>query len=391
MKKRILWIDGMKGIACIGILIHHFFVGFLPATYYGADAVSHLQTNFEETFSQSPFSFILNGNFWVCIFCIVSAFLLSYKVMNNDKKEKVSTSILNRYFKLVLPLFIVSLIVYLLLSLNLFRNIAASDITKSTWLASYYNHEETFINVLKTSFIDVWFIGNSDFSTAFWMLSILFNGGIVAIVLSEIQWKFGKKSIIFYIIISFIFLYLKSYFLVFSLGVIIAYLFKYNYTLKKHKIIPIFLILFGIILAGFPSGVEPTNFYKYLNFEATEYGKDVIWHIFASALVMYGIMNIDLIKKILSCNILKKLGSISYSIYLIHIPIMFSVSSYMFIKLYEITNKYIFTFAITLICTIVLTIILGYLYNIIIEKNINRFINYCYEKLSPKEEKKLLS
>ena len=35
MSKRIMWLDGLKGLACIGVLLHHFSLAFLPAVYYG--------------------------------------------------------------------------------------------------------------------------------------------------------------------------------------------------------------------------------------------------------------------------------------------------------------------------------------------------------------------
>lgn len=36
--ERMKWIDGLKGIACVGIFYHHFFLRYAPESYYGQSA-----------------------------------------------------------------------------------------------------------------------------------------------------------------------------------------------------------------------------------------------------------------------------------------------------------------------------------------------------------------
>ena len=80
-------------------------------------------------------------------------------------------------------------------------------------------------------------------------------------------------------------------------------------------------------------------------------------------------------KAVLECKVLMKLGKISYSIYLIHIPIIYFASSYIFMKFYT-TNHYLKTVGIIFIVTNVIVVILADLYSRIIEKNCTHIVNY---------------
>lgn len=60
--ERIADLDGLKGIACIMVFLHHFCLAFFPAIHYGNEVPSYLN-GFDMFLSQSPFSVLLNGNF----------------------------------------------------------------------------------------------------------------------------------------------------------------------------------------------------------------------------------------------------------------------------------------------------------------------------------------
>jgi peptidoglycan/LPS O-acetylase OafA/YrhL len=171
---RINWIDGLRGISCLLIFTHHFLLAVFPATYYGTAATLHSE-KWELFYAQSPLGFLTNGNLWVCMFCIISGMVVSFPAMK-EQYEKVSDSMLKRYFRLALPVFFVCLIVYLMGKLNLFVNAEAAGITGSPWLGKYYQTMPGFLQIFVSAFISIWFIGDNTFATAFWMLSTLFYG-----------------------------------------------------------------------------------------------------------------------------------------------------------------------------------------------------------------------
>lgn len=118
--KRIYWIDGLKGIACIMIFVHHFFVGFMPASYYGVGAMQHGNDGWEVLLSQNPASVLINGNFWVCVFCVLSGLVQGYKIFSMESLDRLPKDMVKRYFRLSLPVFFISLIVYLMMKAKCF-------------------------------------------------------------------------------------------------------------------------------------------------------------------------------------------------------------------------------------------------------------------------------
>ncbi len=84
---RILWLDGIKGIACIFIFLHHFFVHYFPAVYYGSLELSKAK-GIDIYLSQSPIGFFLNGNFFVHLFLIISGYVITCTVYRGGAKSR---------------------------------------------------------------------------------------------------------------------------------------------------------------------------------------------------------------------------------------------------------------------------------------------------------------
>ncbi|MBP3295331.1 MAG: acyltransferase family protein, partial [Lachnospiraceae bacterium] len=115
---RLAWLDGLKGLACFGVFTHHFFLANFPSSYYGAEMPSLLPGGVDTLFSYKPYGVFLNGNFWVCLFLLISAYLPACQIMRtpDDKlRSRAGTMILKRYPRLMLPTFSVAVINFILL------------------------------------------------------------------------------------------------------------------------------------------------------------------------------------------------------------------------------------------------------------------------------------
>lgn len=378
--KRIYWIDGLKGIACIMIFVHHFFVGFMPASYYGVGAMQHGNDGWEVLLSQNPASVLINGNFWVCVFCVLSGLVQGYKIFSMESLDRLPKGMVKRYFRLSLPVFFISMIVYLMMKGEMFYNVQANQIVQSPWLETYYLEKKRLKDVFYTSFISVWFVGDSTFSNAFWMLKEIFVGSYLTYILSMIGYKKRKNVLVIYAGLGIIFLILQSYMLAFVAGVIIAYIMAN--TEKKLKYQPTIggiEILAGCFFGGYPTGVVPTNVYRLFSFQSY-----VIWHILGAFLVILGIYHCKIVQKILSMKNCLVLGENSFAIYLVHIPILFSFSSWAFVEIYERLNRYQLSVMLVLIMSLLAVLAGAYLYHNIIEnicgKIEQKIIGKVYDK-----------
>ena len=97
------WIDNLKGIACVIVFIHHCYLAF-SSICYGINELVRIK----------PFNIIISGNYAVCTFLIISAYLVSTQIYKSCGVEKLKKIIFKRYFRLVFPVFFSSLISYLI-------------------------------------------------------------------------------------------------------------------------------------------------------------------------------------------------------------------------------------------------------------------------------------
>lgn len=361
---RIDWLDGTKGILCLLIFVHHFLLIFFPAIHFGESVPSYLH-GVDTYLSQSPLSVLFNGNYMVALFCVISAVVISRNIMCMQDKSKLANTVAKRYFRLMLPLIGIGFVTYLFSQFGLFSNVEVGALVKSPWAVAFYKEPISFSNFISSAFIRTWFYGDSTLATSFWMLSKLFIGTFVCILISAITWKYPKTAFIFYVFLIVVYSNRSNLTLAFVLGTLIAWGSVYLPKLF-NRYVGIFALVIGVLLGGYPSGVEPTNFYKYINFLSF-----IDWHIIGAALTIYGLFSCQILQKLLSTRVFRWLGRISYSVYLIHIFILFSFSTAIY-KLLINYMGYYFSVGISFVASLVMIVGLSFLYQRYVEKLCNK-------------------
>lgn len=150
--------------------------------------------------------------------------------------------------------------------------------------------------------------------------------------------------------------------LLFVFGNYIAYKIVY---VKKNKskwenIKGSVYIVIGAFLGGYPSEASPDNVYRFLMF-----GNYTLWHELGALLLIYGISECVFARTVLQK---RKLGEMSFAVYLIHIPVLFSFSCYIFMRLYEKSGKYQSSALISLIASLLLILGVSFIFHKYIEK-----------------------
>lgn len=375
--KRELWIDGLKGICCLLIFVHHFICAFYPAEVFGPLYTSH--TKYDSFLSQSILGVFFNGNFLVYVFCTISGYVVAKSFIKYKNKDLFNT-ILKRYLRLVLPVFLIGIFVFLLSNFNLFYNVEAASLSDSNiWLGSFYLEKINFISMINSAFFKTPFYSDTYLSNAFWMYGAFFMGSIY-IYLICITLKNKNKLYNVFLIIPFIACYVSMSFIISFLIGYLLFVFTDSFKLenKKYmKFISFILIIVGLFFGGFPSEVTPDNYYSIFNFNYCFHP-----HFIGAALLVTGLYYSNIFKWILSLKPFQWLGKLSFSVYLIHIPIIYSFSSYLFLKLID-NNRYNFDCLIVFILSLIIVLISSFIFNII--------SNVFYKKVSNlliKEEQK---
>lgn len=135
-----------------------------------------------------PFGMIINGEFWVCVFAILSGYLLNKKNIKNGT-DLIKTCI-NRYFRFVIPFFFANFFVYLLYSFGGFSAQKCGMIINNEWLLNQYTNPIRFINVVKNSLM----LG-SQLNNTFWIIKYMLLGSWLIYISNYICYKLHSQKI----------------------------------------------------------------------------------------------------------------------------------------------------------------------------------------------------
>jgi len=131
----------------------------------------------------------------------------------------------------------------------------------------------------------------------------------------------------------------------------------------------------GFLLGGYPTGVVPTNFYRHIDFFTC-----FDWHVIGAALTIYGLFSCRIFQKILSTRVFKWLGQISYSVYLIHILILFSLTTSLYKWMIAYAGHY-FTVGICFVVSLIVLLGTSFLYQKYAERTCNALQDKIFKLL----------
>lgn len=154
---------------------------------------------------------------------------------------------------------------------------------------------------------------------------------------------------------------------------------------KPNNILMHIGLFISLFFLGF---IEPASgIYSFLSsiFSDQPFAR-ITLHIFSSAFILIYCLKSHLPKILLSCNLSKFLGRISFPLYVIHVPLLFSLSSFLFIELQPMGRKS--ALLITLVLSMLTCILLARILARVDEawcRLINKIITGSIQKRLPNE------
>lgn len=386
MKDKFEYLNGLRGLAAFAVLIGHFIGAFYPALVTGALSDSNIIGYYDVRLADTPFVVFFNGYFAVEIFFVLSGFVLTHKFFLYKKNEVIVSSAVRRYFRLVIPVAVSCFIAYLLLKFGLFFNDELAVYTKAYWyLPNSYNFEASFLKCIKQAFVDVFIHGldATPYNAVLWTMQYEFLGSFLVFTFVLIFGKL-KNRYIFYIVALLIFK--DTHYAAFILGMGLSDLF-YNknkiFSIIKNKLFQIIVLIISLFLGSYPVVVDVNmSVYKYITFDflGGRTGSMTKAHILGAFLLLFIILSSTGLQKFFSSKILLFLGKISFSMYLMHFMILFSFSSYLFIKLAKYLPYHI-NFLITFSISLMFILLVSVLFVKYIDEKGIKLSQHMYEKV----------
>jgi peptidoglycan/LPS O-acetylase OafA/YrhL len=308
-------LDGLRGIASLVVVAHHLLL-----TLPWVDSRSGFQTNaprgtfnynFANLLEYSPFHLLYAGSEAVIVFFVLSGYVLVFAV----SREKTSNYLKNRLLRLYLPIAGCVLVATLFAKLRSQRG----NTGYSHWVTG-----QSFHLHLRDVVQNMWVLdGTTSLDSSLWSMryEIVFSMIILVVTSIQIQkkFKFFMISLVFLNLILYIALRMQLDLLqwmpIFFIGSSLHFLKIQDKYSGIRLILGLLLLLFPWYLAGY-------GYHSSLLFQRIVAAAGALLIVDASrAKNLY-------ITKILSSRLTSFLGKISYSLYLVHVPIILCVCSY---------------------------------------------------------------
>ena len=348
------YINGLKGIGAGIVYLCHFVFAFYYGMYSLEAADCHLPGNLDILIGQSPLNTLFSGNFAVRLFLVMSGYVLCLGYFKTRDKKRLVTSACKRYIRLLPPILVSNVLICLLMLLGAFRNVTVSELTGSPWLAGFNRCEANFLDAVLEAVFGCFFVGTNQFNGVLWTIPFLFLG---ALLVYGVAWLIGDKKwrYVVYAVIG-IAVLLTDYagiFFGFVLCDVTHTQDKLVNWVKKQKWLLWIVFALGLYLSSYPSAGT--------HLDGTIYGiipivMVVPFHLMGALLLVAAVVCLEPLQKIFGWKPFVKLGNISYSLYLVHFPVIATLGCVLFEVLY---GKMSYHLAVLLVFVVTTAAVLG--------------------------------
>ncbi|WP_432372838.1 acyltransferase family protein [Pantoea allii] len=353
--------DSIRGIACMVVVMSHLALTFFPALHGVPDlARNHQGEVVQKLIFNSPFSFWYSGSSAVYVFFMLSGIVLSKSYSDSGFGLSVlHRNILKRYVRLMLPSLFSTIMVFAVVKMWPDNNKGSSF-----WFERFGGGVIDFYGALKEGAIGVFSVGyDIHYNWVLWTMSIEFIGSLVlmAIYTIPVKYRFNAKVLMSFVMILLSF---TSSSLSLTLGILLFLCGSIFYEIRatiKPTIITMFLLA-GLYLAGYHSG---SSSYRFLSgaFGGIYSGK-IGDFSYASSGFLICISLISASFKILNrdSGLLKTMGKLSFSLYLIHLTVVYTFGMFAMDLLNGLGFRYSLSSMISIIFIVLISIPLAYIF-----------------------------
>ena len=336
--RKLIELEAVRGLAAIAVLVHHFMLGFTPRAH------GLLFPSGPDTLLGTPAFALVNGSAMVVLFFVLSGFVLTVRPLETGRPRPLLLGAAKRWPRLALPVFVVSVISGVLAGQGWYVNAAASGATGSPWLGWFFTRSPmpgevagAAVEGLVTTFLT----GSSYYNSNLWTMRYEFLGSFLALGVAaacialhgrtRLSWGLLAAAWIATTVAS-------PYYGCFVLGVAGARLQAAapGWTARAGLALPLALIAF--LLAGYHESLAtnaPTGWYAVLDPLARPNPLllRVVLHSAAAIIVIGLVTRVPWLRRVLSGRVGAILGALSFPIYLTHIVVICSLSSWLYLHL----------------------------------------------------------
>ncbi|MEI6887192.1 MAG: acyltransferase [bacterium] len=377
---RINYLDGLRGVGALIVYIHHFVSAFLPGIYFQDWTLIHF--TLERSLARSPLYFIFSGPMVVYVFFILSGIVLTKIAYEKISPDNLIYYLIKRYFRLSVPVMASILLAFVLLIGGYMFNSKAGIISESNnWLATFYNFVPDLGKALYQGSVGAIFWNQVTYNPLLWTVYYEFLGSVI--VMSFVALLKNRRILKTIIAVGAVLMFPGSPITSFFIGM---FIYEYKFILNKgiSRVSKIAIACITYLLWDFSVNGFVTRTFS-VKADISQYITDyqtILWIIVASGIIMLTIET-RLIQRILNTKPIQFLGKISFSFYLIHLILICSVSSKIFLLVNNLLpSRYLVTTVITFVITTILTIVVSWIFARLVDEKGIKLSNKVFSLLS---------
>jgi len=359
-------LDGLRGIAAIVVAEFHFLCAYAPwpISEYTPQPWGGTDT---------PLAIFYNGGFAVAVFFVLSGFV----VANSAAKRHLPVvfNLVQRYARLAIPVLASTLFAWALLKIfpDAVHRLKLAE-PNNRWLNDVYNGN---LPGLERALLDgaalVFWHGYSFFNNPLWTMQIELIGSCLLYLIYGLSPERGRLPILLAYLLLPLLLSLPE-FSAFAAGALLREAVAAGRLPNRAPVMAlVFAILLGAMMEGFgdrmglhlPALIALGQPHK-------------VWHVVAALFLLYAVLNLDWLERVLAGAVGRFLGKISFGVYLVHAPLLYTVFAPAYLGL---PARDVLWMTLLSACFMSTAILLGYLFTLAIDQPVLKSIRAAQDRL----------
>ncbi len=320
-KERLTHLDGLRGVAALVVIAHHYCLAFAPA-------MQPFRARTPHWLFDTPLAIFYNGSFALAIFFVVSGFVVANA--GAAGKSPLPVNLIVRYLRLAIPATVS--VLFALVLLNLFAGWprALNGLLPNFWLQqTYWDGTPGLGYALWHGIYGVFVSGGSLFNNPLWTMRTELIGSFAVFTVYAFTRGWGRPVAVIALCAIAVWQNQGQY-LTFGAGALLRELWAAERLPRQGA-----LIALGVgVLLGAPLQQAAMRFgFKDAGFFGDLGAVLGLTAIAAGALIVYAVLASPSLRAILSARIPAFLGRISFGLYLVHVPLIVTIGALAYVEL----------------------------------------------------------
>lgn len=347
--------ESIRGLACLAVVLSHLSLSFIPYLHrFDANDIANNQLIY--AIHHSPFAFWYSGTAAVFIFFVLSGYVLSYAICKVPEQIpfKLKNMWIKRYPRLMIPALISCLIIWLI-----FNTIQIDSRQVGGWLQAYVMQDFSLKTAVYEGTIGSFLFAESSINWVLWTMTIELLGSFTLFILIYLKQLHTAFFVLGSVAFAGLALWWRGEGFFCGISSFIIGMYFYFYGRQIPLFIAAILLIFGLYLAGaHNSSWSYAWLYAQIGERTYEYS-----NFFAGILIVYSILMSQELSRVLDKPVLVWLGKLSFSVYLLHLILMYVICIPVFNLLLDLGASYLFAVLLAALIFIAATLWIAEFYS----------------------------